>query len=66
MANLNIESIKKIKMSKDDHLVFKLAGDIDKETLEEFRDAVKKAYPKLKDRIVFIAGDVEITKVQVQ
>ena len=69
MTNLNItiEDIKTIKLAKNEHLVFKLNGEeMSVEKLREFRNAVKKALPKLKDRMVFLSGDVEITKIEVQ
>jgi len=61
--NITIESIKTIKLAKNENLVFKLGDDVNKKDLQAFTKAVKKALPKLKDRVLFIAGDIEITKV---
>ena len=69
MTNLNItiEDIKTIKLAKNEHLVFKINGEeMDVKSLKAFSNAVKKALPKLKDRVLFVSGDIEITKLEVQ
>jgi len=65
--NIKIEDIKTIKLAKNEHLIFKLNGEeMDVKSLKAFSNAVKKALPKLKDRVLFVSGDVEVVKVEVQ
>jgi len=65
--NIKIEDIKTIKLAKNEHLIFKLNGEeMDVKSLKAFSNAVKKALPKLKDRVLFVSGDIEVVKVEVQ
>jgi RecJ-like exonuclease len=64
--SIKIEDIKTIKLSKNEHLVFNLSEGTSLEDLKAFQKAVKKAFPKLKDRVVFLTGNIKLTKVAVQ
>ena len=64
--SVTIESIKTLKLNRNEVLVFQLGEDVNMESLLKFKKMVNKALPKFKDRFLFLAGDIELTKVAVQ